>query len=420
MDTEDVQALRAQNEALKRELDSVRSIRRERWRRAVSGVLTVLAALATALALTTVWSVRTLTDTDLFVDRVAPILEDQEVADAIGTAAAAELVSAIDLEQRLTDQLPAELGVLAAPITSAAQGLLADGVSTLAQTPAVQSAWEASLAAGHRLTIRILSGSDAAAVQNVDGTVVLDLTPIINEILAQGESFVSGVLDRDVTAPEVTGDDVDAIVAALEEQLGEDLPADFGQVVLFQADNLAAAQQAYQVVRALGWLAPLTALVIVVLALAVSTQRLRTAMWIAIGVTVVMLLLALGLQPLKSSILDAAADQGLDGAIAAGFETVFSSLRVGLIVVVVVGALAGLGLVAITSTRAGEATRDALRRSSGMAAVHPAPFLIGGAVVAIIVAALLPGRSWGQLLFVALLFAVYAAAVLLRPRLASR
>lgn len=420
MDTDDVQALRSENEALRRELGSARSTRRNRWRRVVSGLLAVLAALATALALTTVWSVRTLTNTDLFVDRVAPILEDQQVADAIGTAAAGELVSALDLEQRLADRLPAELAVLAGPVTTAAQGYLADGIATLVETPRVQSAWEASLAAGHRLTIRILSGSDSAAVENVDGTVVLDLTPIINEVLAQGASFVSDVLDRDVTAPEVTGDDVDAIVAALEEQLGQDLPADFGQVVLFESDNLAAAQQAYQVVRALGWVAPLAAVLLLALALAVSTHRARTAMWIAIGVSMVMLLVALGLQPLKSSVLDAAAAEGLDGAIAAGFETVFSSLRVGLIAVVVLGALAALGLVAISSTRGGEVTRDAMRRSSGLAAAHPGPFLAVGAVVAVVIAALLPGSSWGQLLFVALLYGIFAAAVLLAPRLSSR
>lgn len=420
MDTDDVQALRSENEALRRELDSARSTRRNRWRRVVSGLLAVLAALATALALTTVWSVRTLTNTDLFVDRVAPILEDQQVADAIGSAAAGELVTALDLEQRLADRLPAELAVLAGPVTTAAQGYLADGIATLVETPPVQSAWEASLAAGHRLTIRILSGSDSAAVENVDGTVVLDLTPIINEVLAQGASFVSDVLDRDVTAPEVTGDDVDAIVTALEEQLGQDLPADFGQVVLFESDNLAAAQQAYQVVRALGWVAPLAAVLLLALALAVSTHRARTAMWIAIGVAMVMLFAALGLQPLKSSVLDAAAAEGLDGAIAAGFETVFSSLRVGLIAVVVLGALAALGLVAISSTRGGEVTRDAMRRSSGLAATHPGPFLAVGAVVAVVIAVLLPGSSWGQLLFVALLYGIFAAAVLLAPRLSSR
>lgn len=414
--TDDAEALRAENEALRSQLESERSARAARWRRVTAGVLAVLAVLATTVALVTVWSVRTLTNSDLFVERVAPILDDPEVAQAIGTAAAEELVTALELEDRLADRLPDELSVLAGPVAAAAQGYLADGISTLVETDAVQSAWEAALYAGHRVTIRILSGSDAAAIENTGGVVVLDLTPLINEALAQGADFASDLLDRDIGAPEVTGDDVDAAITALEEQLGRDLPVDFGQVVLFESENLALAQQGYQAVKVLGWLAPIVAILLVTLAVVVSTDRVRTGMWIAIGVAGSMLLVAVALQPLKSSILDAAAAEGLDGAIAAGFDTVFSSLRSGLVLVVVLGAVAALVLVATGRSRAGAATRDVIGRSPSLAAAHPGAFLLGGGLVAVGLAALIPGRSWGQLLFVALLYAIYAAIVLLAPR----
>jgi hypothetical protein len=413
--TSDAEALRAENEALRSRLQSERIARHARWRRVVAAVLAVLAVLATTLALVTVWSVRTLTNTDLFVARVAPIIEDPAVAQAIGTAAAEELVTALDLEQRLADRLPEPVSVVAGPVATAAQGYLADGITGFVQTEGVQSAWESSLSAGHRITIRILSGSNADAVENVNGVVVLDLTPLINEALAEGTAFVSQLLDRDIDAPELTSDDIDAAVAALQEQLGEDLPVDFGQVVLFESENLALAQQAYQAVRVLGWLAPLAAILLVVLAVVVSTDRVRTGMWIAIGVAGSLLLVAVALQPLKSGILEAAAAQGLNGAIAAGFDTVFSSLRSGLVAVVVLGALAALVLVATGRSRVGQATRDALRRSPSLAAAHPGTFLLGGALVAVGVAALIPGRSWGQLLLVALLYGIYAAAVLLAP-----
>ena len=70
----------------------------------------------------TVWTFRTLNNTDLFVDRVGSIVEQPEVADAIGDAAAAELVDALDLEQRLSDALPEEVAIAAGPINNAAQG----------------------------------------------------------------------------------------------------------------------------------------------------------------------------------------------------------------------------------------------------------------------------------------------------------
>lgn len=408
-------ALRVENEALKRRLESERVARHTRWRRVASAVLAVLAVVATTLALVSVWSVRTLTNTDLFVERVAPILEDPAISQAIGTAAADELVEALDLEGRLTDRLPDELGILAGPVTTAAEGYLSDGITALVQTDAVQGAWEAALYSGHRLTIRILSGSETEVVENTGGVIVLDLTPVINEALAQGAVFVSDLLGRDISSPELTGEDVEAAISALEEQLGTQLPVDFGQVVLFEAPNLAAAQQAYQAVRVLGWLAPLAAALLVVLAVVVSNRRVRTALWIAIGVAATMLLVAVALQPLKSSILDAAVADGLDGAIAAGFDTIFSSLRSGLVVVVVLGALAALGVLATGRSRAGEATRAAISRSPSLAAAHRGAFLAAGALVAVGVAALIPGRSWGQMLFVALLYGLFAAAVLVAP-----
>lgn len=412
----DTDALRAENEALRRQLESERTARHHRWRRVTAAVLAVLAVVATSLALVSVWSLRTLTNSDLFVERVAPILDDPQVADAIGTAAADELITALDLQGRLTDRLPDELGVLASPVTAAAEGYLADGIAALVQTDAVQGAWEATLYAGHRVTIGILSGADTEAIENAGGVIVLDVTPLINEALAQAAEFVSDLLNRDISPPDVTGGDIDAAVAALEDQLGAELPVDFGQVVLFESDNLAAAQQAYQAVRVLGWLAPLAAILLVVLAVAVAPNRGRTALWIAIGVAGAMLLVAVGLQPLKSSILDAAAAEGLDGAIAAGFDTIFSSLRSGLVVVVVLGALAALGLVATGDSRVGVATRGALSRTPSLMSAHRGAFLVGGALLAVVVAAAIPGRSWGQLLFVALLYGIFAAIVLVAPR----
>ncbi len=170
----------------------------------------------------------------------------------------------------------------------------------LLSSDAFRAAWDASLAAGHRVTIGILSGSDTTAIENTDGTVVLNLTPVVNSLVAEGAGFLSGLLDRDVNAPELTSDDIDAAIAALEQQLGTDLPADFGQVVLFQSDDLAAAQRAYQVARTSAWLAPLAALVMVLIALAVAPNRVRAALGITIGVALGMLLVAIALRPMPN------------------------------------------------------------------------------------------------------------------------
>ncbi len=414
----EIARLRAENDELRRNLSGEKRERSRRARSIGAWVMAVLAVLALSAALLLTWTFRTLSNTDLFVDRVGSIIESPDVATVIGDAAAAELVDELELERIVADALPEEVSIAAGPITNAAQGYLAQGVTALVQTDAFQAAWDASLAAGHRVTIGVLTGSDTDAVQNTDGVIVLNLTPVINALVAEGAGFLSELLDRDVSAPELTGEDIDAAVAALEEQLGTDLPSDFGQVVLFESQNLAAAQRAYAVAQTSAWLAPLAGLILALIALAIAPSRLRVGLGIVVGVGLTMLVVAIAVQPLQSSVIEAAAAEGLDNAVAAGFSTVLSSLERGIVVIVLLGVLAAAGLfLAGQSDRAAQG-RELLQRSPSLAAEHRTAFLVGGLVAAVGIAALIPGRGWGQLLVVGVLYAGYALAVLLAPRTA--
>jgi len=412
----EVTQLRHEVEALQRQLASERTARAQRVRGILSWVLVVLAVLATTLALLAVWTFRTLTDTDLFVDRVGSVIEQPQVASAVGDAAAAQLVDALDLEERLRDALPAEVAVAAAPISAAAQNYLAQGATGLVLTDQFRAAWDAALTSGHRISIGVLSGKDTAAIQNTDGVIVLDLTPVVNLLLTEGADVVSDLIGREIDAPTIAPETIDQALAALEERLGTDLPADFGQVTLFSSDNLAAAQTAYQSVRAGVWLTPIVALVLAGLAIAVSTRRVRTTASIVIGTGLLLLLVGLAAQPLQSSIVTAVEAQGLAGAVAAGFDTVFSTLRSGIVLVVVLAVVAAAMLYVTGGSSTAAAGRRLAGQAPSLAATHRGWFLTGGAVTALLLLAVLPGRSWGQLLLVVLLYAAYALTVLLAPR----
>lgn len=411
--SEEIVRLRSEVEDLRRQVAQERSARSERVRRVAGATLTVLAVLVTTLALLAVWTFRTFTDSDLFVERIGSIAEQPEVATAIGEVAAAQLADALELEERIADALPDELSVVSGPLATAAQNSLARGTTVLVQSDQFQQAWDTALRQGHALSIAILEGSDLEAVQNSDGVVVLNLTPVVNALVGQASALLSDLLDREVTAPTVTEDTIDATIAALEDRLDVDLPADFGQVVLFEAPDLAAAQQAYQAARAAVWLAPIAAAVLIGMAVAVSTRRLRTGMWIVVGTALALLVVAITLQPLQTSILDRVADESLAGAVAATFDTVLGSLLRGIVVIVVLGVLAAAALVLTGHGRTAQAGRDALERAPSLASTHRAAFLLAGALVAVLVLALIPGRSWSQLLVVLLLYAGYALAVLL-------
>lgn len=414
-DAEELRRLRAEVEELRREASGRRSARSQRMRGAVGGALTLLAVLATTLALLAVWSFRTLTDSDLFVERVGSIIEEPEVASAIGAAASAQLVEALDLEGRLADVLPDQLAFAAVPLTTAARDTLADGTTALVESEQFRSAWAASLRQGHALSIAILEGSDLELVQNVSGVVVLDLTPVVNALADEASGLLGDLLGRDVTAPAVSEQDVGAAVAALEEALDLELPADFGQVVLFEAENLAAAQRTYQATRAAVWLAPIAAAVLIGLAVAASRDRSRTALWIVVGTALALLVVAISLEPLRAGIVGSVVDEGLAGAVGATLDRVLGSLLRGVVVAVLLGALAAAGLFLTGDSRPAAVGRQALAQVPALAATHRVGFLVGGAVAGTLLLAAIPGRTWGVLLAVLLLYAGYALAVVLAP-----
>jgi hypothetical protein len=413
---DEVDDLRNQVGALQRQLASERRVRYQRVRAAVSWVLVVLAVLATSLSVVSIFAFRTLTDTELFVERVGPVLEDPAIAATIGNAAAAQLVQAVDLEQRLEQRLPENSGVLAAPLADAVEEYLAERATARAGGERFQQALQTSLARGHQLTIAVLSGQDTPAVQNSDGVIVLDLTPVVNELLADSAAFLSDLLGRDLTAPTATPETIEAAVAVLEEQLGTDLPTDFGTVTLLESDELATAQTGYQAMRLAVWLAPLLALALIIAAVAVANHRLRAGLSIVVGVAGLLVLLALLTEPLQESVVSAVQNDGLRDAVRTGFSSVLAPLLDAIAVIGVLGVLAAVLLFVLGDSGAAQAGRSWLRRSPQLAAEHRGAFLVGGGVVALLVLAVVPGRSWEQVLVVLLLFVAYGAAVLLARR----
>jgi hypothetical protein len=414
--TSEIDDLRRELDALRGQLDVERTQRSARTRRVFTWILTTLAVLATVLSLLSIWTLRTLTNTDLFVDRVGSIIEQPAVAQQIGERAAAEIVVAADLQQRIAEALPPEAAIAAGPIASAAQGFLADGATELVETEQFQQAWDTALTASHRLAIGVLAGEDTTALTNEDGAIVLNLTPVVNALVAQGSEFLSQLLNRQINAPTLTTENLDDAAAALEQALGVELPVGFGDVTLFTSDDLAAAQQGYAAMRVATWLTPLVALMLIGLALAVSLSRLRTLLTIVVGVALLLLLVGLALNPLENQIISAVADQGLQGAVRASFGTVTSSLLTAITVVAVLGVLAALALFTMSDSRSGRAAREAIGQAPSLASRYRGAFLGGGAVVALVLLAIIPGRSFGQLLFVLVLYAGYALAVLLAPR----
>lgn len=395
--------------------------RHGRARGVVAAVLAVLAVITCVLSLLSLWTLRTLTNTTLFVDRVGVIVQNPAVAQEIGDAAAAQLMSAIDVQQRLDEVLPPRAAAaLAAPVSAGMQQQLADAATKLVGSPKFQTAWERSLTISHELAMGLLSGESTQNVTTGNGTITVDIVPLINTVVAESADALGNLLNRTITPPDLTADTIDDAVAELNKALGTNLPADFGTITLVQSENLATVQSWYSSVRTIVWLAPIAALLMVALAVAVARRRLRALLWMVVGVGLLLFFVGLLTSPLEAALLNAVQDSGLRTAVGQAFNEVLSSLMSGITVAVGLGIVAALALFFTGDSRAAATGRGAAARTPELAVRHRGAFLGGGAALALVLLALLPSRGWLEILVVTALYAVYALAVLLAPRVGGR
>ncbi|MGJ7440943.1 hypothetical protein [Aquipuribacter sp. MA13-6] len=316
-----------------------------RARGVAAAVLTVAAALATVLALLAVWTFRTLTDSDLFVARVGSVIEEPAVSQAVADTAADRFVSAVDLERRVADRLPPELSAFAPTLAGAVESTMAREGARALQTDELRAVWDETLRRGHQATVAVLSGQDRELLSSEAGVIALDLAPVMGAI-ADRDGVLAGLLGR----PAVQAGTV-STVAELEERLGVELPEQSGLVVLFESEDLAAAQAGYQALRLSVRLAPVVALLLVLLAVGLSRHRLRTLLSVVVGVAVGLLLVRLAVEPVRSAVVGSVADDGLATGVAAAFDAVLSSVFTGVVVAAVLGLLALAALVLLGRSR---------------------------------------------------------------------
>ncbi len=119
---------------------------------------------------------------------------------------------------------------------------------------------------------------------NENGVITLNLLPVITAVLQQIQSAAQGILGDRVTLPEITGEEqVSEAITSLSSALGRPLPPDFGQVVIFQSDDLAAAQNAVSFFDKLTYALIIFSLLMIAVTIALSVNRRRTVVQLAVG-----------------------------------------------------------------------------------------------------------------------------------------
>ena len=424
-DAAEVERLRVENEELRGSL-ARRGDSKQRLRRVTAAVLAFLAAALLVLSVVGRWTTQTAVNTDKFVARVGPIIDQPAVRDAITTEVTNQLVTTLDLSTRVQAALPQNLQFLAGPIAGAANDLVGKTVSHVVNGPRFRDVFYVALRLSQEQVIRLLSGSNAN-VQVVNGKIVVDLIGVIDLVLQDLASELPTVLGSAVSLQVPDNLPTEQIRAVVQKYLGIQLPDSFGQVPIMDASSLEAARTGYTVVNLSVVLLALVTLLAFVLALVASVDRRRTLLqfgfWVA-GITAVVFFVV---RAFTDAALANVGDETLRPAVTAGVHELFSSLRgfaallfwLGLVLAVVMY-LIGPGRFPVwlrgVTAKGGRWTAARYRdvaEHEGLAAwvgAHLDALRIGGVVVAAVLLLLL--TSWVALFVIGVLLVLYEVGVI--------
>ena len=179
--------------------------------------------------------------------------------------------------------MPTAITALAGPIANGMKGFVNDQVNKVLSTPQFQQFWVNATRRAQQQVVAVLNG-DSKAIQTVNGQVVLNLVPLLNQVLANMSGTLSSLLGRNITLPTISGNELPSVVCEkISTALGRPLPATCGQIPLFPADKLTTAQD--YVTRFNRWFVGLLILtpLLVIGAIWLSRRHRRTALQIAVG-----------------------------------------------------------------------------------------------------------------------------------------
>jgi hypothetical protein len=267
----ELEALRAENEELKKAQAGRRGVasgsrhRGLRW--TVAGVLLFLGMVAVAIAILGTWLNRTVTDTDRYVETVAPLVESPEIRVVVSTRVTSTVTEAVDVESELTEVLPERAEFLAAPISSSLEGLVRDVTDRILASDRFEQLWTEANRVAHETMVAALTGEGDDTV----GSVSVDLSGVVSDVAERlGELGIP-----------------------LPEDLGEDL-----SLQVFESDEVASAQSAFRAFDRLSSILPWVALGLLVLGIVVAPDRRWGATWAAgalcVGALIVGLTVAVG------------------------------------------------------------------------------------------------------------------------------
>jgi hypothetical protein len=333
------------------------SPRRRHRLRSVGGVLVItLGCLLAPLSVVSVWLESQVTDTDAYVETVAPLIEDPAVQDALATAVTSEVFRQLDIQNTTTEALQAlvdrtdlpplveeRLVGLAVPLANGVEGLVTEQVDQLVASEDFETAWVEANRVAHEELVATLTGQQDGAVQVEEGTVSVNIAPFVDVVKQR-------LIDRGLT-------------------VAERIPDVQASFVVMQSADLARAQSLFALLDTLGTVFPFLVIAVLAAGVLIAVDRRRALVGAGLGVAGAMVLLGVLLALLRGGYLSAVPTDLLPrDAAAVIFDTLVRFLRTALRSVLLLGLVVAVAAYLAGPSRSALRTRAVAGR--GMAAVR--------------------------------------------------
>jgi hypothetical protein len=292
--------------------------------------LITLACVLAPISVASVWASTELSDTDAYVETVAPLADDPAVQKAIANEVTAVIFDNIDIEGFTTEALTTlaeqpnvpprvanALPALAVPITNGVESFTRDQVNNFVASAEFAALWDQVNRVAHEQVNTLLSGEQGGALSAQGNTITLNLGPIIDEVKTR-------LVDRGFT-------------------LANNIPAVDKSFVLVQSDSISQAQGFYSLLNTLGVWLPLAMLVLFVAGVVLARDRRRALVKGALGLTAAMIVLGVALALARMWYVGTTPANVLDEQAAGDvFDTLVRFLRTGVRMVGVLGLIVAL------------------------------------------------------------------------------
>ncbi len=397
-----------------------------KWRQRLVGVLAVLTCILLFVSLIGFWVQRTIYDTDRWVALVEDLPSEPAVAQGLADRITDQLVELTDPQAKISEVLPTQASALAGPITVALENLVSRTVADVIASDQFRTVWIALNRFAHSKVIAFLDG-ESQIIQADDGKVQLNLMPLVSDVL---DRLPPGLLGA-ASVPDISSDlPIEEARQRISSYLGvseASIPEDFGQITVFESDRLEAVQRGIAAFNRLVVVMIVATVALGAVTIALSRRRRRTVVALGIGAAATVAFAWALLRVIGNQVVDSLASNGAGEVAGSIFSSLLSDLRSTTAIVLVLGSIAAIVAFLLGDSRPARWTQAQMRSArdvttaaalqtsqGGSAAAWTARNEVGmrvGGVIAAVVALLAFDISWGWLICVLALLALWELAI---------